>query len=621
MAEYKTIKGFKTQSYATDPVAATAAWSSGGTLNTARRAGMAGGIQSLAFVTGGSTAPAPTAISATETYDGTSWTETGHTLNNARRYGAGFGTTTAGLAVGGTDPTVASDYTEEYNGSAWSEDNDLNTARTQTMCAAGAPQTAGLVFGGNPGSLDTNESWNGTSWSEENDLNTGRSASGGAGTQTAALCAAGNSGSITAICETWNGTSWTEVNNVNQARMGVAYAGHTNTAALIFGGETPSTTVNTELWDGTSWTEVANMANANYIAAGAGTSLAALNIGGYPVASVGSNTEEWSDYTATNPAPDKTMMNEGQIWYNTTGAALKYTAIAAGTWASGGTLGRVRRTAGIFGTQSASVIAGGESPPSPTSGYTNATEEYDGSSWTEVNTMNRQPGDSNTGTGILTAGMIVGGYQGTAPAAFIDNVESYDGTSWDEAADINTARAEGAVCGTLTAAVVAGGSPGSKTESEEWNGTSWAEGNDLNTGRARMFGQNIGTQTAAVAAGGNNPPPQIANVELYDGTCWSESTDMPATGSMGMGSGTQDAYIVAGGGPGSGATTATYIWNGSSWAAGNALSQARSYQSGSGNSSTSALYTAGAHPSSSANITATEEWDWSTKTVKTVTVS
>lgn len=36
MAEYKGIKGFKTQSYATDPVNATAAWSSGGTMNTGR---------------------------------------------------------------------------------------------------------------------------------------------------------------------------------------------------------------------------------------------------------------------------------------------------------------------------------------------------------------------------------------------------------------------------------------------------------------------------------------------------------------------------------------------------------------------------------------------------------
>ena len=39
MAEYKTIKGFKTQSYATDPIATQIAggtWASGGTLTTTR---------------------------------------------------------------------------------------------------------------------------------------------------------------------------------------------------------------------------------------------------------------------------------------------------------------------------------------------------------------------------------------------------------------------------------------------------------------------------------------------------------------------------------------------------------------------------------------------------------
>ena len=45
MAEYKTIKGFKTQSYATDPVAnaiAGGAWASGTAMNAGHNAGMGG---------------------------------------------------------------------------------------------------------------------------------------------------------------------------------------------------------------------------------------------------------------------------------------------------------------------------------------------------------------------------------------------------------------------------------------------------------------------------------------------------------------------------------------------------------------------------------------------------
>ena len=69
MAEYKTIKGFKTQSYATDPVAATAAWSSGTALNTPRNGSAGAGVSnssSLCF--GGTTGP--TLQNQTELYDG-----------------------------------------------------------------------------------------------------------------------------------------------------------------------------------------------------------------------------------------------------------------------------------------------------------------------------------------------------------------------------------------------------------------------------------------------------------------------------------------------------------------------------------------------------------------------
>jgi hypothetical protein len=52
MAEYKTIKGFKTQSYATDPVSSTAAWSSGGALPTAVNNQAGFGIQTAAVSAG-----------------------------------------------------------------------------------------------------------------------------------------------------------------------------------------------------------------------------------------------------------------------------------------------------------------------------------------------------------------------------------------------------------------------------------------------------------------------------------------------------------------------------------------------------------------------------------------
>jgi hypothetical protein len=58
-----------------------------------------------------------------------SWS-TGGTLNTVRRGLAGAGTKTAGLVFGGEgDPPVYA-QTESYDGSTWTEVNDLNTART-----------------------------------------------------------------------------------------------------------------------------------------------------------------------------------------------------------------------------------------------------------------------------------------------------------------------------------------------------------------------------------------------------------------------------------------------------------------------------------------------------------
>ena len=65
-------------------------------------------------------------------------------------------------------------------GASWSSGGDLNTARNASG-AAGANNSAALVFGGTPNSALT-ESYNGTSWTEVNDLNADRQFMGGQGT-------------------------------------------------------------------------------------------------------------------------------------------------------------------------------------------------------------------------------------------------------------------------------------------------------------------------------------------------------------------------------------------------------------------------------------------------------
>ena len=113
MATYKSIKGFKVQTLASDPLAsgvAGATWSSGGNMNTARRFTAGFGIQTSAISAGGLTT---TQVANSETYNGTNWTETAN-LNTARESLAGAGTNTAALAFGGEISGVTA-VTEEFS--------------------------------------------------------------------------------------------------------------------------------------------------------------------------------------------------------------------------------------------------------------------------------------------------------------------------------------------------------------------------------------------------------------------------------------------------------------------------------------------------------------------------
>ena len=111
---------------------------------------------------------------------------------------------TSALCVGGNSP--ASGITESWNGSAWAETGDLNTAR-QYLGASGTTSAA-LAFGGGPPNLAVNEDWNGSTWSEVGDLNTTRFQLAGAGSYTSALAFGGaNDTALTAATEEWSGSS------------------------------------------------------------------------------------------------------------------------------------------------------------------------------------------------------------------------------------------------------------------------------------------------------------------------------------------------------------------------------------------------------------------------------
>ena len=174
--------------------------------------------------------------------------------------------------------------------SAWATGGNLNTAR-DNMRGAGT-QTAAIGFGGGGPNAQT-EQYNGSSWTEVNDLNTARGFTGRAGaTDTAALCIGDNP--VSGITESWNGSAWTEVNDLNTARYGSAGAG-TSTDALAFGGEVPPNNFQniTESWNGTNWSNVASMNTDRAYFGGVGTGTAGLAFGGQQSTADTAATEEW----------------------------------------------------------------------------------------------------------------------------------------------------------------------------------------------------------------------------------------------------------------------------------------------------------------------------------------
>ena len=275
------------------------AWASGGNLNTGRESASSQNIGSAPHSALAAGNGAPPASGITELYNGSAWTEV-NDLNTVRYGAAGAGTTTAGLAFGGENYPTPSPYqaaTETWNGSNWTEVNNLNTARYATC--GGGTNTSALCGGGEfPGYATTPiaETWNGSNWTEVANPNQARRFSGAAVvSNTSGLIFGGlnpgQSPSIYALTELWNGSAWTEVNDLNTARYGSGGTG-TVTAALAFGGDTPPNTGKTEEYNGTNWTEIGDMSTATKYMFGSGTTASALAAGGSPNLA---RTEEWVD--------------------------------------------------------------------------------------------------------------------------------------------------------------------------------------------------------------------------------------------------------------------------------------------------------------------------------------
>jgi len=619
MAEYKEIHGTKIRNYTTNPdnpitgevwynetdnvlkfqygaVSTTGSWSSGGNINTGRVNAGAAGVQTSGLIYGGKTPPS-TAV--TESYNGTSWTEVNDLSTAREAMGSSGISNTSALAFGGVTYPGATNQalTESWSGSNWTEVNDMNTARQ--LVVGNGTQTSALAYGGSPPPPRAAETelWNGTNWTEVNDLNTARYYAAGAGADnTSGLLFGGNVPPATAVTELWNGTNWTEVNDLNTARYALA-GGGSATAALAFGAEPASAL--TEEWNGTNWTEVADLATARYELMGSGTSSA---YGGGIFATGGG-----SYLTAT------------EHWIGA-GAPV-------GAWTTVNSLNQARGYAVGIGTYTSALAVGGTVPPpvaTPTTVGIN--ESYNGTNWTEVNDVNTARFGA-AGAGVSnTSGLIFMGQDTTiGPPGSPNNTgktESWGGTNWTEVNDMNTVRQDGGGFGTQTSALGFGGykyvPAGRVAICESWNGTNWTEVNDMNAVRYKLSESGAGADnTSGICAGGDGPGGDTTATELWNGTNWTEVNDMNLVRDNLANTGIVTAALVFGGEEDSPDQyyAQTEEWNGTNWTEVADLNTGRT-RLGSSGTATAALGFGGG--TATGNVAATEEWNVPGKVGKTI---
>ena len=230
--------------------------------------------------------------------------------------GGGHGTLTAGLIAGGNQSGAT--YKNEsytYDGSSWTSAPNINNARNGCATSIGT-QTAALMHGGytstDPlaGQVHTEE-FNGTSWSEQNNLSTGRAHGGSGGTQTAGIYFCGettNAGTFNTRCpnttEEYDGSSWSGGGTVpgNFTRLN---GSGLQTACFRIGGASPTVVSTTDYYNGSSWASAAALGSAQNWASSGGTGANDSIIGGGRGSSTYTSvTQEYSNPLVTTRSVD-----------------------------------------------------------------------------------------------------------------------------------------------------------------------------------------------------------------------------------------------------------------------------------------------------------------------------
>jgi hypothetical protein len=361
------------------------------------------------------------------------------------------------------------------------------------------------------------------------------------------------------------------------------------TAGVAVGGTTPPGLSDaTEEYNGSAWSTANAMPEALRGIAGGGPQTAGIIFSGGNPPGTGSVKTKY--YDGTNWAVQPNDMNTPRV--NASGC----------------------------GTQTAALAASGEPGPGA------VTEEWNGSSWTTVNSLNT--GRNNQGPaamqGTTSDAAILGG--NTPYPSASRAIEEWDGTSWstNPLSLVSNGNEQAAGQGSSTSAIgIFGGSAGSTLAEQFVKSTNVITAGAFSSGgtvpQIVRGGSSGGTQTAAWITGGLQYPGDTKNKTwTYDGASWSSAEDLPANLFIGGGVGPATAGLAWDGIGSYGPGTATYEWDGTNWTAGGAAPAigpgGNSYSTGAGVGQTAAVAMGGIGdppPASSDRMIAYDGSSWS----------
>ena len=332
-------------------------------------------------------------------------------------------------------------------------------------------------------------------------------------------------------------------------------------------------------------------------------------------------------YRVESLASDPGTISEviGKVWYNSGSNVWKVGVEGAGAWSAGTVLNQGRNIAGYAGTSQTSALIFGGSIAYPYN-FPAQTEQYDGTSWTELANQNtpRARGGSN---GTATAALWFGGFP-ASPTASTNATEIWDNTSWTTVANLNAPTSSLAGAGgpaTPTAALAIGGGPEPVSAvTEEWNGTSWTDGGTLLSPASDTMA--CGISTAALCIGGS-PTPRSQSTEEYNGTSWTAKNNANNRRVSGGASGTTTAALQFGGydsnmpDPTNTNTANVEKWNGTAWTEVANIAVRATTTGGCSTSSTSTMKVGGYSGPPEIYYNYTEEWADPVIGAKTITTS